>query len=68
MSSGQQPAAPQDILHVNSPILRAFPWYSGVVLKLPNFFGKIGDNNLVTTSNYYQITACTRVWYWARYQ
>ena len=22
-----------------------FPWYTGVVLKLLNFFGKIGDDN-----------------------
>ena len=26
------------------------------------------NSDIVTTSNYYQITACTRVRYWARYQ
>ena len=56
MSSGQQPAAPQDVLCVSSPILRVFPWYSGVVLKLLNFFGKIGDDNLM---NVRQNLICT---------
>lgn len=45
MSSGQQCAVPHDVLRMKSPVLRAFPWYTGVVLKLPNFFGKIGDDN-----------------------
>ena len=56
MSSGQQPAAPQDVLCMNSPILRAFFWYSGVVLKLPNLFGKIRDDNLM---NVRQKLICT---------
>jgi hypothetical protein len=47
VSSGQQPATPQDVLRVKSPVLRAFPWYTGVVLELPNFFGNIGDENLM---------------------
>ena len=45
VSSGEQCAAPQDVLRMKSPVLRAFPWYTGVVSKLPNFFGKLEDDN-----------------------
>jgi hypothetical protein len=32
---------------MKSPVLRAFPWYTGVVSKLPNFFGKFSADNLM---------------------
>jgi hypothetical protein len=39
--------APSDVLRVKSPLLRAFPWHTGVVLELPNFLGNVGDDNLM---------------------
>ena len=46
MSLGQEVAVACDVLHMNSPLLRDFPWYTGVVLKLPNFSGNVGRDNL----------------------
>jgi hypothetical protein len=44
-SSGQ--FAPRDVpvLRVKSPLLRDFPWHTGVVLKFPNFLGNVGDDD-----------------------
>lgn len=49
MSSGQQLAAPcdRDVLRVNSPLLRTFPWYTRVVLELPKFLGNVGSDSLM---------------------
>jgi hypothetical protein len=49
VSSGQleELAAPY-VLRLNSPLLRTFPWHTGVVLKLPNFLGNVGDDNLMS--------------------
>ena len=40
------------MLCVNSPLIRAFPWHTGVVLKLPNFLGNIRDDNLMNVRQY----------------
>jgi hypothetical protein len=37
---------PHDVLRVNSPLLSAYPWHTGVVLRLPNFLGNVGDDNM----------------------
>ena len=37
-------------------------------IKVFNVDGAPNKRGTVTTSNYYQITACTRVQYWASYQ
>jgi hypothetical protein len=46
VSSCQQ-LPPHDVLRDNSPLLSAYPWYTGVVLRLPNFLGNVGDDNLM---------------------
>jgi hypothetical protein len=37
----------RDVLRVNSPLLRTFPWQTSVVLELPNFLGNVGGDNLM---------------------
>jgi hypothetical protein len=46
VSAGEQ-LAPRDVLRVKSPLLRTFPWHTGVVLELPKFLGNVGDDNLM---------------------
>lgn len=46
VSSSQQVAVASEVLRVNSPLLRSFPWHTGVVLKLPTFLGHVGAENL----------------------
>jgi hypothetical protein len=45
-SGSRQQLPPRDVLRVNSPLLNAYPWHTGVVLRLPNFLGNVGDDNL----------------------
>ena len=56
VSQTQQQESSHDVLRVNSSFLRAFPWQTGVVLKLPRFLGNIGNNYLMNVSrNFYSI-------------
>jgi hypothetical protein len=51
LASPDQQLAPCDVLRVKSPLLRAFPWHTGVVLEFPKFLGNVGDDKLIVSRN-----------------